>query len=219
MADYHSLLMRAVANLPNAGTPATRGAIYGRAKKALLEQLRSLRPPLPESDIEREEKALDKAIAEIEGKYGAEGAAEPAPPAAAPAPPAPAAAKPGCGEARSHAASTCPHPAPGRARGVRAVRRPSATARPAEARSTRTHAGRADTAWARAAASSHGSGAQSDGRAAAPGAASADRACGEARRSRAGGGGFAGSIAADGCDGQFVFGPGRSFGRSERRQG
>ena len=73
MADYHSLLMRAVANLPNAGTPETRGAIYGRAKKALLEQLRSLRPPLPESDIAREEKALDKAIAEIEGKYGAGG--------------------------------------------------------------------------------------------------------------------------------------------------
>ena len=49
MADYHSLLMRAVANLPNAGTSATRGAIYERARKALVEQLRSLRPPLPES--------------------------------------------------------------------------------------------------------------------------------------------------------------------------
>ena len=51
MADYHSLLMRAVGNLPSAGTPATRQAIYSRARKALLEQLRSLRPPLPESDI------------------------------------------------------------------------------------------------------------------------------------------------------------------------
>ena len=50
MADYHSLLMRAVANLPNSGTPATRGAIYERARKALLDQLRSLRPPLPESE-------------------------------------------------------------------------------------------------------------------------------------------------------------------------
>ena len=66
MADYHSLLMRAVANLPNAGTPATRGAIYERARKALLDQLRSLRPPLPESDISREENALDAAIAECE---------------------------------------------------------------------------------------------------------------------------------------------------------
>ena len=77
MADYHSLLMRAVANLPNAGTAATRGAIYGRARKALVEQLRSLRPPLPEGDIAREEKALDAAIAEIEGKYGSQDAAQP----------------------------------------------------------------------------------------------------------------------------------------------
>ena len=69
MADYHSLLMRAVANLPNSGPPSTRAAIYDRARKALLNQLRSLRPPLPESDIAREEKALDAAIAEIEGEY------------------------------------------------------------------------------------------------------------------------------------------------------
>src|SRR3984957_9894642 len=86
MADYHSLLMRAVANLPNSGTPATRGAIYERARKALLEQLRSLRPPLPESDITREETALDAAIAEIEDRYGRE---EPAPPLAPPPPPPP----------------------------------------------------------------------------------------------------------------------------------
>ena len=86
MADYHSLLMRAVANLPNAGTPATRAAIYGRARKALLEQLRSLRPPLPESDIAREEKALDAAIAAVEGKYGHKADA---PPFAPPAPSAP----------------------------------------------------------------------------------------------------------------------------------
>ena len=96
MADYHSLLMRAVANLPNAGTPATRGALYGRARKALLEQLRSLRPPLPESDIAREEKALDAAIAEIERQYG--GSQDDLPPLAPPAPAmasAPAAGKPG----------------------------------------------------------------------------------------------------------------------------
>jgi hypothetical protein len=72
MADYHSLLMRAVANLPNSGTPATRAVIYGRARNALLEQLRSLRPPLPESDITREERALDGAIAEIEERYGSQ---------------------------------------------------------------------------------------------------------------------------------------------------
>jgi hypothetical protein len=98
MADYHSLLMRAVANLPNAGTPATREVIYGRARKALLEQLRSLRPPLPESDIAREEKALDAAIAEIEGTYGSQ---DPAPPPASapPTPASPAAGKPGASPA------------------------------------------------------------------------------------------------------------------------
>ena len=98
MADYHSLLMRAVANLPNAGTPATREVIYGRARKALLEQLRSLRPPLPESDIAREEKALDAAIAEIEKTYGSQ---DPAPPPASapPTPTSPAAGKPGASPA------------------------------------------------------------------------------------------------------------------------
>ncbi|HEY6521181.1 MAG TPA: hypothetical protein VIZ19_17680 [Roseiarcus sp.] len=91
MADYHSLLMRAVANLPNSGTPATRGAIYERARKALLEQLRSLRPPLPESDITREETALDAAIAEIEERYGPQ---DPAAPLASPTPTLPVAGKP-----------------------------------------------------------------------------------------------------------------------------
>ena len=70
MADYHSLLTRAVANLPSGGTPATREAIYVRARKALIEQLRSLRPPLPESDIAREANALDAAIAQIEARFG-----------------------------------------------------------------------------------------------------------------------------------------------------
>ncbi len=69
MADYVELLMRAVSNLPRGGTPATRKAIYDRGRKALLEQLRSLLPPLPESDIIREETALNAAIAEVEGRF------------------------------------------------------------------------------------------------------------------------------------------------------
>ena len=119
MADYHSLLTRAVANLPNAGTPATRAAIYGRARKALLEQLRSLRPPLPESDITREEKALDAAIAEIEERHGSQ---DPAPPPASapPAPTSPAAGKPGAAPAK--AVPPPPQPA--------AVQRPAAPAAP-----------------------------------------------------------------------------------------
>jgi hypothetical protein len=95
MADYHSLLMRAVTNLPSAGTPATREAIYVRARKALIDQLRSLRPPLPEGDIAREANALDAAIAQIEAKYGPQNAAPSAPSTLAAAPTSPPAGKPG----------------------------------------------------------------------------------------------------------------------------
>ena len=59
MADYQSLLTRAVANLPSSSPAAARQAIYDRARKALVTQLRTLRPPLPESDITREENALE----------------------------------------------------------------------------------------------------------------------------------------------------------------
>jgi hypothetical protein len=119
MADYHSLLMRAVANLPNAGTPATREVIYGRARKALLEQLRSLRPPLPESDIAREEKALDAAIAEIEKTYGSQ---HPDPPVAPPTPTSPATGKPG--------GSPAPKAAPPSPPQFATVLRPSAPSAP-----------------------------------------------------------------------------------------
>jgi hypothetical protein len=70
MADYRPLLTRAVANLPSTSTVATRRAIYERARKAQLAQLGTLRLPLPESDIAREEEALDQAIALVEAKFG-----------------------------------------------------------------------------------------------------------------------------------------------------
>ena len=112
MADYQSLLTRAVANLPNATAVAARRAIYDRARAALVNQLRSLNPPLPDADIEREERALDKAIAQVELQFGAPEEAsvetrsaplgppsanrEPKPPAAPAVPqrPAPPAAQP-----------------------------------------------------------------------------------------------------------------------------
>jgi hypothetical protein len=107
MADYYSLLARAVANLPKSSPPSTRRAIYERARKALTNQLRSLKPPLPESDIAREERALDEAVARLEADFepavaavhalpttdAAEGAKTPPAPAPPP-PPAPRAEAP-----------------------------------------------------------------------------------------------------------------------------
>src|SRR5271170_1358128 len=98
MADYYSLLSRAVANLPPSSPAASRRAIYDRARKALVAQLRSLKPQLPESDIAREENALEEAVARLESEFkatraGSGSIAKPTPPpqvapAASPSPPA-----------------------------------------------------------------------------------------------------------------------------------
>ena len=53
MADYYPLIARAVDGIAE-GTPEARGAVYQRARSALMLQLRSLEPPLSEDDIERE---------------------------------------------------------------------------------------------------------------------------------------------------------------------
>ncbi len=89
MADYYSLLSRAVANLPKPSPASSRKAIYERARKALSNQLRSLKPPLPESDITREETALQAAISRLEAEFEPVAAAPPA--ASEPSPPPPSA--------------------------------------------------------------------------------------------------------------------------------
>jgi hypothetical protein len=71
MADYYPLLSRAVAALP-AQSPEARRAIYDRASKALMGQLKSLQPPVPAADIANEERALKEAIARIELEYAAQ---------------------------------------------------------------------------------------------------------------------------------------------------
>jgi hypothetical protein len=69
MADYYSLLAKAVANLPNKSMPSGRRAIYERARKALIGQLRTLEPALAEADVKREETALDAAIQRLETQF------------------------------------------------------------------------------------------------------------------------------------------------------
>lgn len=94
MTDYLPLLSRAVSGLER-NTGEARRSVYDRARQALLKQLRSMNPPLAESEITRERLALEEAIRRIEAQV-----TRPAPPPPPPAPPpvsAPAARAPAPG--------------------------------------------------------------------------------------------------------------------------
>jgi hypothetical protein len=67
MADYHPLLTRALDALSDR-SPAMRRAVYDRARAALMDQLRSLDPPLSEADIARERLALEDAVNRVEAE-------------------------------------------------------------------------------------------------------------------------------------------------------
>lgn len=91
MADYYPLLAKAAAGLSGASTDA-RQAMYARARKALLGQLRALDPPVAEEDIAAESAALDEAIARVEAELFPPARPAPAAPVSAPvATPAPVA--------------------------------------------------------------------------------------------------------------------------------
>ena len=77
MAEYYPLLAKAVGSLPNS-TPETRRVVYERARKALIGQLRTLHPPVPEDDIERESVELDRAIQRLERELASGGIPTPA---------------------------------------------------------------------------------------------------------------------------------------------
>ncbi len=90
MAEYFPLLDRAVSGLTEP-TAEARRSIYGRARTALIGQLRGMEPPVPEEDIARESAALDEAIARVEAKFPDHAGlqADEEPPARPPAAPAP----------------------------------------------------------------------------------------------------------------------------------
>jgi hypothetical protein len=117
MADYYPLIAKAIAGLEK-NTGEARRALYERARTALVGQLRSMNPPLTESEITRERLGLEEAIRKLEAEAArtrpepeapkpkveapkAEGPKEPPkdarPPERKPAPPAKSAdaAKPG----------------------------------------------------------------------------------------------------------------------------
>ncbi len=76
MADYYSLISRAIAALPQQ-TPDTRQAVYDRARKALYNQLRGIQPPVAEADIAAEGRALEEAITRLEIEFAGNPAAKP----------------------------------------------------------------------------------------------------------------------------------------------
>jgi hypothetical protein len=65
MADYYSLIARAVSRLPN-NTDEARRAIYERARTALQESLCTLDPPTSEAELENAQSALEAAIRRVE---------------------------------------------------------------------------------------------------------------------------------------------------------
>jgi hypothetical protein len=69
MADYSSLVSIAVANLGDSNTSENRDALYARARVALVEQLREIKPPLSDAQLIHEQAELERAIRKVEAHY------------------------------------------------------------------------------------------------------------------------------------------------------
>lgn len=68
MADYYPLIARAVGAL-NPNTSEQRRALYDRARKTLVDQLRKQDPTLANTDVKAESAALDAAIQRVERDF------------------------------------------------------------------------------------------------------------------------------------------------------
>src|SRR5579863_9343823 len=68
MADYYPLIARAIAGLDPSAPGESRRALYERARAALIAQLRSVDPPLSESEITRERLSLEEAVRRVESE-------------------------------------------------------------------------------------------------------------------------------------------------------
>jgi hypothetical protein len=71
MADYYPLIARAIAGLDPSAPGEQRRALYERARSALIAQLRSVEPPLTESEITRERLSLEDAVRKVESEAAA----------------------------------------------------------------------------------------------------------------------------------------------------
>ncbi len=68
MADYYPLIARAISGLDPSAPGEQRRALYERARSALIAQLRSVQPPLTESEITRERLSLEEAVRKVESE-------------------------------------------------------------------------------------------------------------------------------------------------------
>jgi hypothetical protein len=68
MADYYPLIARAIAGLDPSAPGESRRALYERARAALIGQLRTVQPPLSESEITRERLSLEEAVRKVESE-------------------------------------------------------------------------------------------------------------------------------------------------------
>src|SRR5258708_33972878 len=68
MADYYRVIARAIAGLDPSAPGESRRALYERARAALIAQLRSVQPPLSESEITRERLSLEEAVRKVESE-------------------------------------------------------------------------------------------------------------------------------------------------------
>lgn len=128
MTDYHPLIARAVEGL-DASTGETRRALYERARTALVTQLRSVEPPLSETEITKERLALEDAIRKVEADVARKSRAELRPAASPPRRDrASSPADAGRAEARGDEAAA-PPPIPEAAAQSQAPRTPAPTAR------------------------------------------------------------------------------------------
>ncbi|MFS8036335.1 hypothetical protein ACI7BZ_05085 [Xanthobacter sp. AM11] len=149
MADYYPLLVRAISSLPQK-TAENRRAVYDRARTALMRQLRSVDPPLPEGEITRERMGLEEAIRRLEAEHAQQDNAEPenagvdafepepppvetAPPAGRPAPPEPGPRTPPAAASSGTVPPAAPSPADPLARTERRGLPPREPAEPDEA--------------------------------------------------------------------------------------
>src|SRR6202171_2110555 len=82
MADYYPLIARAIAGLDPSAPGESRRALYERARSALIAQLRSVEPPLSESEITRERLSLEEAVRKVESEAAQRARSPPRPSAA-----------------------------------------------------------------------------------------------------------------------------------------